>query len=143
MPVNRKQKVVLDTSIIGKWLFDREDFVAQADELLSRTLAGEFQLYAPEISRYELGNIIFKRKLSKDHAKSIVATIYSLPIFFVKETQDRFLRSAQLSTELGVTFYDAAFISLAEELSAPLISQNLKHQGKAKMIEVTSLPNFL
>ncbi len=47
--------------------------------------------------------------------------------------------SRKLAYDLGITYYDASFLSLAKQYNATLITQNIKHQGKTKHITVKSL----
>ena len=42
----------------------------------------------------------------------------------------------------GVTYYDAAFMSLAKQYNAILVTDNIKHQGKSSSIAVKLLSEY-
>ena len=44
--------------------------------------------------------------------------------------------------ELNITFYDASFLSVAEQLGATLVTDNVKHQGKSTKVKVIPLKDY-
>jgi predicted nucleic acid-binding protein len=137
-------KVVVDTSILVKWLnqTDEQD-IEEADKLMESALEGKIQIFAPELAKYELGNVLLKGKqLTSNEAFISLGTVYSLPITFVSESEELAKDTYNIASDFGVTYYDASFLSLAKQQSAILITENIKHQGKAKDIIVKSLKNF-
>lgn len=65
-----------------------------------------------------------------------------IPISFIPETKESAEQTYRLAYELGITYYDAAYISLTEELEGILVTENIKHLGKAKNISVISLAEY-
>ena len=47
-----------------------------------------------------------------------------------------------LASKLGITYYDASFLSLDKLYKATLVTENIKHQGKAKDIKVVALKDY-
>jgi len=47
-----------------------------------------------------------------------------------------------LASKLGITYYDASFLSLAKLYKATLVTENIKHQGKTKDIKVVALKDY-
>lgn len=137
-------KLIVDTSVIAKWLNQsNEDNIDKADQIMADALSGKVELLAPELSRYEYGNVLLKgKKLTPQEAFISLGTAYSLPINFVSESEDLAKETYTLAFSLGITYYDASFLSLAKKYDAVLVTENIKHQGKTKDIKVKSLQDY-
>lgn len=137
-------KFVIDTSIIIKWLNqNNEKNIDKADKIMGDALMGEIELLAPELARYELGNVLLKGKqLVPKEAYVSLNTAYSLPINFITESEDLSIETYDLAFNLGITYYDAAFMSLAKQYNATLLTDNIKHQGKSTKVKVKSLQDY-
>lgn len=138
------KQFVADTSIIIKWLSaDREDGIELANKVLDDALDGEIELLAPELAKYEVGNVLlFSKKLSSKQGNTVLSQFYTLPISFITESEDLSKESFNVASTLGITYYDAAFISLARQNDATLITENVKHQGKSTDVKVISLKDY-
>jgi len=139
-----KSKVVIDTSVLVKWLNKTdENDIEKADQIMQLACEGKTELITPELAKYELGNVLLKGKqLTKDEAGISLGAAYSLPITFVPESEELAKETYSIAFNFGVTYYDASFMALAKQNDAILITENVKHQGKSKEIEVKSLKNF-
>lgn len=137
-------RVVVDSSVIVKWLNQNlEANIDKADQIMAAVLKGEIELFAPELSKYECGNVLLKGKqLTPEEAHISLETLYSLPIKFISETEDLAKETYTMASSLGLTYYDASFLSLAKKYNATLVTENIKHQGKSKNIKVISLQNY-
>ena len=135
---------VIDSSILVKWLNqENEEDITQADRLLEDTKNGLINLIAPEIAKYEAGNVLLKGKqLNPTQAADSLQSLYSLPIEWMSQSEHVAEETFHLAYDLGITYYDASFLSLAKQYDAILITQNMKHQGKAKDIVVKSLQDY-
>ncbi|MBN1462423.1 MAG: type II toxin-antitoxin system VapC family toxin [Paludibacteraceae bacterium] len=137
------KKVVIDTSVFAKWLVSEgEKYLDKADEILNDLETGKVTIFAPELSKYELGNVFWKRSLDLSDTENVISTMYSIPITFISDNKDLTTASYKYATRLKITYYDAAFIALAEYLNAVLVSDNLKHQGKVEGIKVIGLKDY-
>lgn len=137
------KRIVVDASVMVKWIrTEKELLLEQADTLLRDTQKDKIELYAPELAKYEIGNVLVKRKLKLLEAKSSLATLYHIPINFIPETQELAEQSYTLADKLTITYYDAAYISLAQELSCSLVTENVKHLGKVSTIKVIPLAEY-
>lgn len=136
--------IVVDSSVIVKWLNDdKEDSIEQADKLLGDVQRGEVALITPELAKYEVGNVLLKGKgLSYIQAKVVIEQLYALPIVFVEDTETLAQRTFELAVEVGITYYDASFMALAEQQSAVLITENIKHQGRTSTIQTVALKEY-
>ncbi|MDE2025304.1 MAG: type II toxin-antitoxin system VapC family toxin, partial [Patescibacteria group bacterium] len=100
-------------------------------------------LLAPELAKYELGNVLLKGKqLIPSEAYISLGTVYSLPITFVAESEEMSKDTYHLAFNNGITYYDASFMSLAKQYNATLITDNVKHQGKSGNITVKPLSEY-
>src|SRR3989344_3106779 len=117
------QRIVLDTSVIIKWLNrNNEQHLAQADQLLDSVRKGEVELIAPELIKYELGNVLLKGKqLTPKEVNISLGTAYSLPINFVSESEEIAKETYTLAFSSGNTYYDASFLTLAKKYDATMV----------------------
>lgn len=136
--------LVIDTSVIVKWInTHKEKDTEKADKILDEVKNGQVELLAPELAKYELGNVLLKGKqLIPSEAYISLGTVYSLPITFVAESEEMSKDTYHLAFNNGITYYDASFMSLAKQYNATLITDNLKHQGKSGNITVKSLSEY-
>lgn len=139
----KKKKIVVDSSVIVKWLNNQDEkFLNQADKILKDCEAGKVILYSPELAKYEVGNAILYKKLDAALAKSSFSTLYSLPITFYPLNEEDALMTTEIAVENKITYYDAVFVNLAEKIGGTLVTDNPKHQKRIKGIKVISLRDY-
>ena len=138
------ETLVVDSSVITKWLSKKnEENLEKADLIIEQTSNGEVGLIAPELAKYEVGNVLLAgKKLTPQEANISLGTAYSLPITFVSETEDLSKQTFELAYKHDITYYDATFLSLAKQYNATLVTDNIKHQGKSSEIKVVSLKDY-
>lgn len=136
--------LIVDTSVALKWLNqDNEQNIDHADKILEDARDGKVEILAPELLKYEIGNaLLYGKKIAKKDIKELLSIFYSLPISFVAENTELGNSSYILAKDLGITYYDASFISLAERSGAILVTENIKHQGKTKKIKTVCLKDY-
>ena len=134
------KKVVVDSSVIFKWLScEKEERVEKALELFADAQKGKCELYAPILSKYEIGNSVWKRNLDTPRSKLLIETLFAIPINFMDLNEGMAKEAVELALTEKITFYDASFMILARNLGANLVTDNPKHQklspkAKAKII---------
>lgn len=136
--------LVTDTSVFVKWLNqDNGQNLENADKILQEVKTGRIEIIVPELIKYELGNVLLKGKqLTPDQAYVSLGTAYSLPVTFVTESEQQAKETYKLAHNLGVSYYDASFMSLAKQYGATLITDNIKDQGKDSSIKVVALKDY-
>lgn len=136
--------LVVDSSVIIKWLSkDKEEYLDHADKILMDARDGNIALVAPELAKYEVGNVLlFSKKLLSKQGEIALTQLYNLPINFIPESAESAKETYTLAFDLGITYYDASFISLAKQYNATLVTENIKHQGKTTKIKVRSLQDY-
>jgi len=137
-------KVVVDSSVIVKWLNDvDENNLDQANKLLADALKGSVDLFVPELAKYEIGNVLLiRKKLPLKEIGKPLKALHAFPIQFVAESEELAKETYSLAFNCKVTYYDASFMSLAKQYNATLITDNIKHQNKSKDITVKSLTEY-
>ncbi|MBI2334604.1 type II toxin-antitoxin system VapC family toxin [Candidatus Daviesbacteria bacterium] len=137
------KKIVVDSSVMVKWLNSQnEDHLEQANKVLQDAEDGIIMFLAPELSRYEIGNALLKKKMDLSKALDTLVTAYNIPVQFVPETPQLALATYKIADEEKITYYDAAFLALAKQEEATLVTDNLKHQGKSSAIKVIALKDY-
>lgn len=136
--------LVVDSSVITKWLNKKdEEHLDKANSILEDTKTGKVELLAPELAKYEVGNVLLTgKKLTPQEASISAGTVYSLPVAFVAETQDLSNQTFDIAYKNKLTYYDASFMSLAKQYDATLVTDNIKHQGKSSEIKVVPLKDY-
>lgn len=138
------QKLVIDSSVIVKWLNRQdEERLAQADKIMRDAQAKEAILLAPELAKYEVGNaLLLRKRLSAADARITMDVLLNLPIQFVTQSPELSHQTYAIARETNTTYYDATFMALAQQEDAVLVTDNIKHQGKATDIHVTALKDY-
>ena len=136
--------LVIDTSVFIKWLNqNNEQNLEAADKILQDVKAGQVELVAPELIKYEIGNVLLKGKqLTQDQAYISLGTAYYLPVTFISESEQQAKETYSMGYHLGLSYYDASFMSLAKQYDATLVTDNIKHQGKDPSIKVVALKDY-
>lgn len=139
----KKQPVVLDSSVIVKFLFSEgEDHLDHADKLLRQSSQGSVDLIAPSLAKYEVGNVIRFRKLTDAEKRASWENLSGLPITFMEMGFRDGVRSLAIAESATMTFYDAVFVELASRLHATLVTANPKHQKKLRAVRVVALGDY-
>lgn len=138
------QKTVVDSSVIVKWLnTDNEQYLEQADQILKEARVGKVEIIAPELSKYEVGNVLlFGKKLTSEQAHIPLYWLFHLPITFIPQSAELSRNTFAIAQRQKITFYDAAFLALAKQEEAILVTDNLKHQGKTSAVKVIALKDY-
>ena len=140
---DKVKAVVIDSSVSVKWINQiNEKLLDQADKLLKENQAGLVTFFAPELSKYEIGNALLKKNLELPKAYESLGTIHQLPINFIPETENLAKQSYQIAQHAGITYYDASFIALAKQENATLVTDNPKHQAKDFDVKVIALKDY-
>ena len=136
--------VVVDSSVIVKWLSkDHELNLDQADRLLKDAEKDKISLISPELAKYEVSNVLLlSKKLPPEYGEITLSQLYILPISFISESENLAKETYSIASNLGITYYDASFLSLAKTFDATLVTENLKHQGRSKDIKVKPLSEY-
>ena len=125
----QSRHVVADASVVVKWVIP-ETYSDEASRLRDDHLSGEVAVHAPDLIFLEVASALRKYVtrglISENQAKEALLLIGDAEIH-LEHIDSELARSAlELSLNLGVTVYDAAYIAIALRLSAPLYTSDEK-----------------
>lgn len=125
---------VLDTSVIFKWYHhvDEED-VETALLLRDAFLAGDLDVAIPDLLIYEFANALrCKSRLAPESVAATIGSLWTLGMQ-VHPADEIFSASiVRLSYEFNISVYDAAFLALARQLSATLVTADRVLHAKVR-----------
>ncbi|HUC88021.1 MAG TPA: type II toxin-antitoxin system VapC family toxin [Candidatus Binatia bacterium] len=136
--------IIVDTSVIVKWLNQtNEDYIEQADKIIKAAELEIITILAPELAKYEAGNVLIGAKgLSVKQASDVLGQLYKLPITFVEDTLELAKETLRLASKAKITYYDASFMALALKYDAVLVTDNAKHQARLAEVKVKALKDY-
>lgn len=113
--------VVVDASVALKWAFDDEDSVEDAVALRDDALGGAFEMLAPSLWLYEVGNAIVtgvrRSRLTERMGLNLLENLVHVGVRLVDpEPSD----GVRLALTYGLSGYDASYVALALALNVPL-----------------------
>lgn len=121
---------VVDASVLGAVAFNEPE---KAEAL---RLIGDAELYAPSLLAYELTSIARKKVIRHPEARGPLASALrdalSANLHWVEVDHNEAL---DLSVELGLSSYDAAYLWLARRLNAPLVTFDARLRAVAERTE--------
>lgn len=127
--MRRPKTLVVDSSVALKWISSQnEKWLAQSDRIVKDFQTGLLELYAPELSKFEVGNALLKKRMDLPETKASLASYYKVPVKFVVWDLDLSQETIEVAQRLKITFYDASFLVLARKLNCSLVTDNPKHQ---------------
>jgi predicted nucleic acid-binding protein len=132
-------RMVVDANVAGKWFLKdaRESDVDLADEILVALLAGDIELHAPRIIRYELSGLLTKACLTRDphnktprvrgdQASAFIREFFRLPIRIRAATEAEAVEALQLAVTYSKGHYDMTYLRLAEKLDCQWCTADAK-----------------
>lgn len=138
------QKVIVDTSVIVKWLNQTDEkLVNNAEAILADSRSGKIELLIPELAKYELGNVLLlRKKLTLSHFKEAFEFFFALPLQFIPHSLELAESTFELAEKSQMTYYDASFVALAKRENAVLVTDNPKHQSGQLDVKVIPLKDY-
>jgi predicted nucleic acid-binding protein len=122
----RSAAVVLDASVILKWVLDAETEPghAAASRLLERFQKGELNLLVPSLWLYEVGNTLCLKRPAD--AFEALAALCDLGLSEVPFSRGMIHRAISLAQGHSLTFYDASYLAVAEAAETVLVTADGK-----------------
>lgn len=135
------QSFVVDASVAVQWLNTfHETAVDQSLTLLKGSVEGVYDLIVPDLLLYEVSNALVRGKgLQRKSLENVLDLLFSFPLQYVWATHKRVASASLLASIYDLSMYDAVYAALAMEYNAPLITTNIKHQGRVKGLHVIDI----
>lgn len=120
----KQQSVVLDTSVILKWISkEKEDHLAQAEELLVAIVQGKIQAVTIDFLLLELANVLLKaKKLPPERIEIAVKLVINLDIKMIAVSPQLIYASTVLAQKYNITLYDSIYLALAQERGTKVLT---------------------
>lgn len=137
--------LVLDSSVLVKWITSKdEELIKEAREILHSLQKGKTRVFAPELANFEIGNALWKKQVPLSEALFDLELFYDFPVEFISWDLALAKKTAEIAIKNKITYYDAAFIALAEKYKAILVTDNPKHQKKnfSSKIKIVALKDY-
>lgn len=115
-------EAVLDASVVLKWFhFEGEDHVEAARELRERFEAGELRVLAPSLLWLEILNVAARRwHWTTAQLDQLAAALQELGFELIEPK----LSGIAHWVANGLTAYDAAYVAIAEQTGAQLVTDD-------------------
>ena len=113
-------KLIVDASIVVKWLFAESHSVEARQLLAPRTV-----LHAPDFVLTEVANVIWKKARRKEipSAQPYIEELGGLPDAVVLQpSADLVLKAAALAVQIDHPVYDCIYLACSEAEAAPLVT---------------------
>lgn len=129
--------LVVDTSVAVKWYLRDEELLNQADRLLADWTGGQWTFVAPGHFPYELTNAILRaERRQRPAVRRIEDAMKDIAVLL---RAYRFIDpslilpiSVQLAADLGASFFDACFLSVARMEGCSLITADAAFYRQAR-----------
>ena len=115
---------IVDASVGTKWFF-KEESSAVAENLIRQVEAREIRAVVPDLFYAELANIFWKRFQRRQIKATAGLNAFDVLMGFKLERYSDYELSdvaLENAVQLGISAYDAVYVSLAEIYAAPLVT---------------------
>lgn len=110
----RAEKVVVDASVVVKW-YNFEEHTDKALRLRRDYAAHEVDLMAPYLVNYEVANSLrYNPDFGLEDLKAAIGDLLNMQLNLVLLDEPQTRMASELALKHGITFYDAAYLALAE-----------------------------
>lgn len=125
--------IVLDASVVLKWIFQDEGGGAKATYYRDKHIAGEEPAAVPELLFYEVANVLTtKTTLPVDAASQAFQLLWDIQLEAFSFGHEEYLRGIALARKYRISLYDAAYVELARTLQCAFVTADRKLYEKAK-----------
>ena len=121
-------KLVLDASVIAKWLFDEIDS-DKARDLYSKTRANRFSLIAPQIMAAEIGSVLFvrvRRELLEAGEAALLYSRFELVCPALHDISTLMPAALRLALQHRHSVYDSLYVALALKEQCDIVTADEK-----------------
>lgn len=128
------KRYVIDASVATRFVLS-EDLCDEAKSLIEGFIEGEYNLLAPTLINYEVGNAlrtaVARKEISEEDSAEAYEKYMGLKLDADDIEHDDYQRSLALSNRRNISIYDAAYIWLSKKLAATLITADAKQMEAA------------
>lgn len=116
-------RLVLDTSVVLKWIRQQEILANRALGLLQGYLDGWSQISVPALLGYEVANVLrYKADLTTEQVETAIQALFDLELDWIPPSPGVMRRAVVIAREHDTSVYDATFAALAESIEATFVT---------------------
>jgi predicted nucleic acid-binding protein len=132
--------IVLDASVVLKWVFSEEQGSERADRLKSDHVDGTNVVAVPDLLFYEIANVLAtKTRLSEKDCREALSLLWYFDLERFELGLQEFLGSVSLAKRYKITLYDAVYIELAQRLKCVVITADKRLHERVKSLKIVEL----
>lgn len=125
--------IVLDASVIIKWILDNESQSRSALIYRDQHFAGINRIAVPELLFYEIANVLAtKTALSKEEAVEEFALIVESELESYSLGTKEFSEAISLAKRFKISLYDSSYIALATALKCEFVTADTQLVSKVR-----------
>jgi predicted nucleic acid-binding protein len=128
--------IVLDASVVLKWIFGEEEGGEKGRLYKEGHVTGKEPVAVHSLFFYEIANVLAtKTRLSSKDTAEAFSLIWNFDLEVFSLGLDEFLEGIILSRQYEITFYDAAYVVLARKLGCPFVTSDRSLYEKVKKLK--------
>jgi predicted nucleic acid-binding protein len=125
--------VVLDASVILKWIFHDENGSAKARRFKDAHVAGDEIIAVPDLLFYEVANVLAtKTQLDNKYCVEVFSILWEFGLERFDFGAEEFISALSMARRHSMSVYDAAYIELSRRLRCPFITADRRLYERAK-----------
>ncbi|MEM3808255.1 MAG: type II toxin-antitoxin system VapC family toxin [Nitrososphaerota archaeon] len=142
-----KLKIVIDTSIVAKWVIPGERWEKNARALAEDIVHRRVEAHAPSLILYELTSVISKAiragKMNLDDGVKSLHAIGSIGLIIDNIEWDELSEVLRIAESTKLTIYDSTYIYLARKIGCKLLTADIEVKNKGRPItEIITFNDF-
>ena len=132
----KEVKLVIDASVVAKWIIPGEPWEKEANTLKNAIASGRVKAYAPMLIVYELASVLLKaiknNILKAEDGVEALKAIGSIGINLIPIEWEESAEILKIAAALGLTTYDSTYLWLSKKIKGRLITadEELKRKGE-------------
>jgi predicted nucleic acid-binding protein len=133
-----KSRVVIDASVVVKWVIPGEPWEAQAKALVMKLASGEIEACAPPLLFYEVTSVILKSMLTGtltfNDGIEALKVLGNLGLNVQTINWIDLAEILRIATITKLTIYDSAYLHLSKKVNAQFITADVQLKQKGENV---------
>jgi len=132
--------IVVDTSVVIKWLFKDEENRTSAISLYEKHLSATEEIIVSQLLFYEVANVLAtKSNITSRTIKRDIDFVYRANLIVYEEEAKELIQSARLAKKYKTSFYDMLYALIAKNKKCALVTADENFVIKTKFKHVKLL----
>ena len=132
--------IVVDTSVVIKWIFKNEDNWSDAFSLYEKHLKRVEEIVVPQLLFYEVANVLAtKSKIQYKTIASDMNFLYEANLITYREKNNELIQTATLAKKYKTSVYDMLYAVVAKNKKCILVTADENFVNKTRFRHVKLL----